>query len=204
MKARLSIPFAAAPPVPPAARAAPPRLALPARRDLWVFAYGSLMWDPGFPYREARRATLHGYHRAFCIWSHHYRGTPRRPGLVLGLSPGGACVGRAFRVARADREAVIDYLYRREMLAGEYRPHLGWVRIGGRRLRALAFVADPGNPFYAARLPEKRVAAILREGRGVRGSGRDYLANTVRHLDELGIPDGPLHRLLRRVEARAR
>ena len=83
--------------------------------DLYVFAYGSLMWDPGFRFVERRRGLLRGYHRAFCIYSHHYRGTPQNPGLVLGLAPGGACRGIVYRVAPADDKEVRAYLWEREI-----------------------------------------------------------------------------------------
>ena len=93
----------------------------PGQQTLWVFAYGSLMWQPGFPFVEARRARLEGYHRSFCIYSLHYRGTQQRPGLVLGLARGGTCEGIAFRVADEDAPAVRAYLHARELIYGVYR-----------------------------------------------------------------------------------
>ena len=88
--------------------------------DLWLFGYGSLMWNPGFPHRVAEPALLHGWHRSFCIYSHRYRGTPERPGLVLGLDRGGSCRGMAFRVGAAHAAEALHYLWEREMVGGVY------------------------------------------------------------------------------------
>jgi cation transport protein ChaC len=178
----------------------PPALDWP-RGDLWVFGYGSLMWQPGFRYREARIATLYGYHRALCMWSYHYRGTQRRPGLVFGLDAGGSCRGRAFRVAADDRERVVDYLYRRELVSYVYLPRLHRIHPeGARPTRALIFVADRTHEQYAGKLPIETVAAIMAQSAGKTGTARDYLANTVAHLDALGVRDGAAHRVLALVE----
>ncbi|WP_300301012.1 gamma-glutamylcyclotransferase [Ferrovibrio sp.] len=172
-------------------------------QPLWVFGYGSLMWDPGFPFTKQMTARLWGYHRGFCVWSHRYRGTPERPGLVLGLMPGGSCTGKAFRVKRGDETAVIDYLYRREMVTGVYRPgfHLAQME-DGTRVKVLAFVADPHHKQYAGYLGEQQVIETIASCCGARGPNAVYLANTVAHLDELGIGDGPLHHLLAEVKKR--
>jgi cation transport protein ChaC len=179
----------------------------PARRldpppyDFWIFAYGSLMWDPGFPHLEVRRARLIGYHRAFCLYSERYRGTPDRPGLVLGLDRGGSCLGRAYKVAAADGPAVAAYLDNRELLGGAYDPR--WVEIrfeDGRRVRAYAYVIDRSCPQYAGRLEPGRVAEVIARAAGQRGSNVDYLVNTVRHIDELGIVESALHDVLERVQ----
>jgi len=171
--------------------------------DFWVFAYGSLMWRPGFEFAEARPALLRGYHRAFCISSTHYRGTPERPGLVLGLDRGGACRGRAYRIAAQRAKPVARYLHEREMLSGVYEPR--WVRVvsDAGSLTAVTYVADRAHPHYAGKLAPESIVAIIRQGVGTAGSNIDYLANTVRHLDELGIADGPLHRLLRQAQGPA-
>jgi glutathione-specific gamma-glutamylcyclotransferase len=173
----------------------------PPGRGFWVFAYGSLMWKPGFEFAEACPALLRGYHRAFCIASTHYRGSREKPGLVLGLDRGGACRGRAYRVDATHAAEVARYLHEREMVGGVYEPR--WLKIEtpkGRRIAA-AYVADRNNEHYAGKLSEDRIVAAIRRGVGVAGSNRDYLRSTVEHLDELGIADGPLHGLLRRVEA---
>lgn len=172
-------------------------------RDFWVFGYGSLMWRPGFEPLAALPALLRGWHRAFCIYSHHYRGTPASPGLVLGLDRGGACRGRALLVPPAEAEAVADYLHEREMITGVYRPR--WVEVESPRgrLTALTYVADRDHAQYSGKLEADRVAELILQARGESGTNRAYLENTVRHLDELGVVDCPLHRLLRLVEARA-
>ena len=169
-------------------------------RGFWVFGYGSLMWRPGFDFLEARPALLRGYHRAFCVESTHYRGTPRRPGLVLGLDHGGACRGRVFHVAPAKAQAAARYLHGRELITPIYEPR--WLRVQTPQgpVRAVAYVVDRQNREYMGKLPTARIVATIRTARGVSGSDRDYLINTVRHLDELGIADGPLHRLLRLVK----
>jgi cation transport protein ChaC len=173
-----------------------------------VFGYGSLMWEPGFDHEEVRPARLHGYHRAFCMFSWHYRGTREKPGLVLGLDPGGSCLGRAFRLAPTQVAAARDYLWQREMITGMYDEKLHPVHLpafGGaaaRRVTALTYVVDRHHEQYAGKLSLEEQAAIIAGARGVRGPNRDYLANTVAHLDELGIADGALHRLGQMVNGR--
>ena len=164
--------------------------------EIWVFGYGSLMWNPGFPHLDVRPARFHGYHRAFCLYSHHYRGSEAHPGLVLGLDRGGSCLGRAFRVAARDADATIAYLIDREMFGHEedvYR--LVWPRISvdAHRVPAACFVINPKHPHYAGKLPPNRIAELIRRGVGSAGSNADYLRNTIAHLDDLGIKDGPLH-----------
>jgi len=175
-------------------------LKIPKGQGFWVFGYGSLMWRPGFDYVEARPALLRGYHRAFCIKTTHYRGTPEKPGLVLGLDRGGACRGRAFRIAAGKAPAVARYLHEREMINGVYDPR--WLKIATPQgpVKAVAYVADRKHPQYVGKLAQRRIVEMIRRGLGVGGSNRDYLAQTVSHLDELGIVDGPLHRLQRLVE----
>lgn len=167
----------------------------------WIFGYGSLMWRPEFPHLEDQPALLRGYHRALCVYSTRYRGTPERPGLVLGLDRGGSCRGRAFRVAPADRDAVMAYLHEREMINKVYIPKWLPVALPGRTVTAYVFVADPEHRQYAGKLTLERAAELVLGGHGPKGSGVEYLANTVAHLDELGICDGPLHRVLDLVRA---
>src|SRR5436189_3950684 len=115
--------------------------------DLWVFGYGSLMWSPGFGYKQKRLARAYGYHRALCILSTRYRGTAARPGLVMGLCRGGSCWGMAFLVPAKRVHGVLDKLWQREMLRKVYEPRLVPVRVGGgQRIRALTFIADPKRP----------------------------------------------------------
>lgn len=171
--------------------------------DIWVFGYGSLMWNPGFAFLEAQPARLHGYHRAFCLYSHHYRGSEARPGLVLGLDRGGSCLGRAFRIRAADAEAAMDTLIEREMYGHEENVYrLIWrdVRMEARRVPAACFVINTAHPHYAGKLAPQRIADLVRQGVGSGGSNVEYLRNTIRHLDELGIKDGPLHAIRDLVE----
>lgn len=172
--------------------------------ERWVFGYGSLMWRPGFAFVERRPALLHGYHRDMCVRSIRYRGTPEKPGLVLGLRRAGSCRGIAYRVAPADWAEVKAYLFEREMVTYAYRPRFGIVGLDdGRRVRGFTFVADPGHPQYAGDLDLRDRIGLIRQGVGPSGTARDYLANTVEHLDDLGIADSHLHRLLDWVDGRA-
>lgn len=166
----------------------------------WVFGYGSLMWDPGFPHLERRQAMLDGRHRAFCVYSHHHRGTPEQPGLVLGLDAGGQCRANAFRFHPADREQVVDYLDERELIGYAYRPAVLEIDLeDGDRVPAYTFVADPAHPQYAGRLPLDQAAGLIMQAAGKSGLNRDYLINTVRHLETLGFVEPELHALLEYV-----
>jgi cation transport protein ChaC len=171
--------------------------------DVWFFAYGSLMWDPGFVPVEVQPARLYGYHRAFCVRSRHYRGTAAAPGVVLGLDRGGSCHGRALRVAERDRAHVFEYLAEREMPEAIYTCQRVRLALGRRRVDGYALVVNRDNFLYAGRLSEAEIARIIVNSEGGRGRNRDYLASTVRHLDDLGIGDGPMHRLLAVVEDEA-
>lgn len=169
--------------------------------DLWVFAYGSLMWRPGFEHEEAVAATIYGFHRAMCVLSHHYRGTPEAPGLVLGLDRGGSCRGKVLRVAAANRAQVLAYLHERELISGVYAPRfVKAVLDDGRRVEAYAFLAERRHEQYAGDITLERMANMIRSGVGSAGTAREYLANTVDHLDAIGLTDSTLHRLLRLVD----
>ena len=170
--------------------------------DVWVFAYGSLMWNPCIYYTERRPALIHGYHRSFCLWMPLGRGSPECPGLTLALEPGGSCRGLVFRIAAAEAERELDIIWNREMLTGAYRPRLIDVATPAGPVRAAAFVVNRDYPRYAGRLPPDRVADAIAVAEGRLGSCAQYLFDTVAHLDELGIEDGPMHRLKRQVEAR--
>jgi cation transport protein ChaC len=169
--------------------------------ELRVFGYGSLMWRPDFPYIDIVPAALHGYHRAFCIRSTHYRGTREKPGLVLGLDRGGMCHGRMFRVKPEHAQAVADALHARELVTGVYEPR--WLKLrleNGRIATALGYVADRQHPQYAGKLDVTEIARRIRSAIGKTGSNVEYLRNTVLHLEEMGIHEGTLHRVLRQVE----
>lgn len=168
-------------------------------RDLWIFGYGSLMWNPGFPHAEAQPALLRGYHRAFCVYSSRYRGTPERPGLVLGLDRGGACKGVAFRVPAAELRSALHDLWEREMTNRTYHLHAVSVRIPAGVISARAFVVDRRHKNYAGRLSLDETARLIIQGIGARGPCRQYLENTVAELCRLGQLDGPIHRLEMKV-----
>ena len=160
--------------------------------DFWVFGYGSLMWDPGFAFEDVRTARLDGYHRSFCIYSHHYRGTPEKPGLVLGLRSGGYCVGRAFLVAEKNGEDVLAYLHEREMTSYVYRPARLCIEVEGKPVEAQTYIADEQHPQYACGLSLEATARLILSGRGRRGPNVDYLENTVAHLEEMGVAEPEL------------
>lgn len=168
----------------------------------WVFGYASLMWSPGFQSPEHTTATIHGYHRALCIYSHTHRGTPVTPGLVMGLCRGGACRGMAFRLPAAGRRAVLEMLWRREMGNRVYQVRVLKLRLAdGRNARGLAFVADPQHRQFAGDLPLARTARLVAQGIGDRGRNIEYLDQTLAHLRALGVPDLHLEAVLLRVRA---
>ena len=159
------------------------------------------MWRPDFAHEEVQGAHLMGYHRAFCILSAHYRGTPERPGLVLGLDRGGSCRGRAFRVAAAQAPEVMRRLHAREMVTGVYQPRFVPVTLeDGRRVDAWTFLARPDHPQYRKADDMTRMADLIRQGCGEAGPCRDYLANTAAHLEALGLGARSLRRLLALVD----
>lgn len=172
--------------------------------ELWVFAYGSLMWNPGFRFVEQRMAVLHGYHRRFCVASHRYRGTPERPGLVLGLDRGGSCRGMVFRIAAEHVPSTLDALWEREMINRTYRPRLLPARLadGGGVVSACTFVVDREHSQYCPCLDDAAMAERIACCVGERGSNLEYLANTVAHLDQLGIRDSRLGVLMAEVQRR--
>ncbi len=174
--------------------------------ELWVFGYGSLIWNPGFAFVERVPARLIGEHRALCVYSLVHRGTPEKPGLVLGLDRGGACQGLAFRVAREHRKATIAYLRAREQVTSVYREVMRsvWLKDHARqRVSALAYVSDRGHDQYAGRLPLDRQLHLVRQGHGVSGANIDYVLATVKALEDHGIHDAPLHQLAMRLRGDA-
>ncbi len=178
------------------------RLSLAPGEDYWVFGYGSLMWNPGFPHLEVRLARLRGLHRSFCVYSHRYRGTPKAPGLVLGLDRGGSCQGMVFRVPAAEGEDVLDYLYEREMVTGVYHPTWRHAETAEGSVRAITFVVDREHRQYAGRLNHDDMVELVLQGRGNRGPCMEYLENTVHHLRALGLSDQTLERLLKEASRR--
>ncbi|WP_188910914.1 gamma-glutamylcyclotransferase [Aureimonas endophytica] len=168
--------------------------------DLWVFGYGSLIWQPGFAFEERRKARLAGYHRALCIRSYVHRGTPERPGLVFGLDRGGSCIGMAFRVTPEAGEAVLAYLRERELVTNVYREqHLPVVLADGRRVRAVTFVADRGHPQYAGRLDPAEAATIVGGAHGRSGANVDYVRSSFAEIAALGLTDRWLEAVVARL-----
>ena len=166
--------------------------------DLWVFGYGSLMWRPGFDFIEQVPARLIGEHRALCVYSFDHRGTPEKPGLVLGLDRGGACRGIAFRVAAKRRSETVGYLRSREQTTNVYREvtRSVWLANEARqRVSALTFVVDRGHVQYAGRLSLPDQLRHVQQGHGRSGNNRDYVLSTVQSIEAQGFRDAPLHQL---------
>jgi len=171
-------------------------------QDLWVFGYGSLMWNPGFDFVDRVPARLNGWHRALCIYSWHHRGTPELPGLVLGLDRGGSCRGIAYRVAPENRSETIAYLRKREQVTAVYREIMPSVQLlagSGARVEALTYVADRTQIQYAGHLPLDVLERFVRQGVGQSGANPDYVIATVNHMRESGIPDPKLYELADRL-----
>src|SRR5690349_21964197 len=171
-------------------------------KDLWVFAYGSLMWRPGFSYRERVSARLIGLHRALCVFSFVHRGTPERPGLVLGLDRGGMCRGIAYRIAAAARAQTLDYLRAREQVTTVYVETTRQIELeesARRRVRAVCYICDRSHVQYAGRLTLAESLHHVRQGHGQSGANRDYVLETVRALEALGYRESELHLLAERL-----
>jgi len=170
--------------------------------EIWVFGYGSLIWNPAFHYAERHTGKVHGFHRRFCLWTPVGRGTHEFPGLMLGLDRGGSCRGVVFRIEASKVESELEIIWRREMVSGSYAPRWVTAQTPGGRVRAIAFVINHAHDRYAGLLPEAQVVDIIAEAEGGLGRCCDYLFNTVAHLDELGISDRPLSRLAAQVTER--
>lgn len=169
---------------------------------LWVFGYGSLLWNPGFDVAETVHATLPDYARSFCMRSIHHRGTPEQPGLVLALDvhPGAVCDGLALRAAPGTEDATLRYLRERELVSSAYlEKRLRLDLADGRHAEAIAYIVDRDHVQYCGGLALEDQARIIARAVGGRGPNPDYLENTARHLEELGIPDAELHWLTTRV-----
>lgn len=174
----------------------------PGDTDLWVYAYGSLIWNPEFDFREQRLSMLRGHHRALCLWSRVNRGTPQTPGLVFGLDRGGSCRGMTFRIQAANVPRTFEALWRREMATGAYHPR--WLRCDTREgpVSALAFVIDRSNPGYVRGLQEHETVAIVKRASGIYGPCVDYVVQTHQALSAAGIEDKKLARLAQRLQER--
>lgn len=173
--------------------------------DLWVFAYGSLLWNPGFEIVESIPSVLYGYQRSFCMWSVHYRGTPENPGLVLALEKrkGEKCRGMALRCKREDKRKVLSYLHKRELISYAYIECTDNINLSdGRTLTALLYVVNPDHPQYTGNLSLEQQAHIISSARGDVGPNSDYLNKTVDRLNQLGIADSNLEKLNKLVRER--
>jgi glutathione-specific gamma-glutamylcyclotransferase len=168
--------------------------------DMWVFGYGSLMWNPGFPFAERQPAVAHGVHRRLCVYSTRYRGTPEKPGLVVGLLQGGCCHGLAFRVLASHVAATRVYLTEREQVSKIYHEVFRPVRLrDGRTIPALCYVVDQQHRQYAGRLSREEQLRMVEHSSGSTGPNRDYICNTAKSLDEIGVEDRTLRWLSERL-----
>ncbi len=168
--------------------------------EAWIFAYGSLMWNPALEFTESSTCLVQGWHRSFCFWTPLGRGTPELPGLMLALERGGSCEGMAYRLAPDQVRSELALLWNREMLAGFYKPQ--WVTAtlrDGRTVTAVTFEVDPGHCQYCGDLPIDKAAHHIAFAEGRRGACRDYLANTAAHARALGIHDPYIEDMVARV-----
>lgn len=175
----------------------------PPHDDVWLFGYGSLMWNPAMHYAETRPGQVRGWHRSYCLWAHMGRGTPDSPGLMLALDRGGSSNGLLFRFPAATAHAELLLPWQREMFTGAYLAR--WVRVDtdAGPIRAATFVANPTHPRYAGRLPEATIAARLAVAGGSLGTCEEYLTHTLAVLHAHGRTDHRLERLARLVSAHA-
>lgn len=175
--------------------------------DLWVFGYGSLIWRPGFAHKAAYPARLYGFHRSLCVYSHVHRGTPERPGLVMGLDRGGSCHGMAFHVDGAHHDEVLRYLREREQATMVYQERIQRVHIlqrsGGlpQTVQAVAYCVDRTHTQYAGSLSREVQLDIVRGAVGQSGVNPDYVTSTSQALENLGVHDATLRWLSERLNA---
>ncbi|MFN0192993.1 MAG: gamma-glutamylcyclotransferase [Aestuariivirga sp.] len=171
----------------------------------WVFGYGSLMWRPGFAYQEAVPALIHGFHRALCVYSWVHRGTPERPGLVLGLDRGGACLGIAFKIDPGKWDETLSYLREREQVTMVYREIEAKVRLqrSGDAVPAVTYAVDRAHRQYAGKLPAEKLVEIVADCEGKSGRNDDYVFNTLAHLRQMQITDPVLEEVAAKLRAQA-
>ncbi len=162
---------------------------------LWVFGYGSLLWNPGFRFIDSQAAVLVGYHRALCVWAWTYRGTPEKPGLVFGLAPGERCEGLGFLIAEEDRESVLAYLWEREMIGDVYHAEFCRIQVAGRSVNALTFIVNTEGQQYAGCLSNAEVVKTVLSSRGTRGENSEYVLETYRYLSQRGVEEPALQQI---------
>jgi cation transport protein ChaC len=177
--------------------------AQPVPGDVWLFGYGSLIWNPAFHYVDRRPVLIRGWHRQFCLSTPIGRGTPDQPGLVLGLDRGGSCRGVAFRIAGAEARAELELVWRREMVTGAYVPR--WVGLHGadpsHAASGIVFTINRAAPNYLRPTSEAETARVIATACGALGTCRDYLFDTIQGLEGFGIRDPHLDRIARLVRA---
>lgn len=173
----------------------------PRPKRVWIFGFGSLIWNPAFHFVERRTARIHGFHRQFCLWSRAGRGSPERPGLMLSLESGGSCTGVAYRLDKREAATELDVIWRREMFTMSYRPVWTLARTPKGAEPAIAFSANRQHERYVPGLEDEVIARYLATGAGPMGRCCDYLFDTVAHLRQLGIRDRRLESLESRVRA---
>ena len=171
----------------------------PQGEDVWLFGYGSLMWNPTVYHEEERKGCIYGYHRRYCFWISSGRGSPEMPGLMLALDRGGSCQGQAFRIKAKMAMEELELVWRREMISGVYQPR--WVTLHSPQgnIRAITFVVDRTHKQFISELPQEKAALHIAKAEGWLGSCRSYLEDTIAHLAKLGFSDSYLNRLHRLV-----
>jgi len=175
------------------------------RNNIWVFAYGSLMWNPGFEFEQSCKAEIRGLSRALCVTSIHHRGTPQRPGLVLGLDSGGKCTGIAYEVNAANADETIKYLRSREQVTRVYREITRTITLLGankQQVRGLVYAIDRDHTQYSGRLPFETQVRMISGGVGKSGNNIDYVVSTADHLEAVGIIDRDMQRIAHRLSRR--
>ncbi len=175
----------------------------PPGEDVWLFGYGSLMWNPAFHFEERRGGIVRGWHRRYCLWLHGGRGSPEKPGLMLALDRGGSCAGILFRVAAAHARDELLLVWRRELFTDAYKARWVSAQTSAGPVRAVTFVANRLYRSYAGRLDEQEIAARLALASGTLGSCREYLTETLGALRSVGLRDRTLERLQRLVRNQA-
>jgi len=175
---------------------------LPVGSDIWLFGYGSLMWNPTIEYEARIPARIYGYHRQFCLWTWMGRGTPEQPGLMLALQAGGSCDGFAYKVSRQLAEEELKIVWNREMISNAYVPRIVSLHTADGNVPGIVFVINRQHERYAGKLEPENTIDALAHAEGPIGRCCDYLFSTVEHMDELGIGDGAMHDLARRVRTR--
>lgn len=172
----------------------------PDRNPVWIFGYGSLMWNPAFESDDVVEGTLQGWHRAFCLRLTAGRGSLKRPGRMLALKEGGSTTGLAYRLQEGQMQEELELLWKREMLTGCYLPT--WCELSlvdGRKVTAIAFVMDPRHPEYESDSCPQTIAPLIAQASGPLGTNAQYLFSLEQELKKRGLYDDCLTDLVERV-----